>query len=711
MKNEKNDYEKKVLEQLKKFGGSAKSFDDLYRPLKKYMRKGDLDRALGALERQNKVVYSNPGYAIVSKKNLIPCTVSRLKKTFGFVRSDADDKEYFVAGRYLNGAMPGDKVLVQTYVGRNDLIEGKVVEITEENFSRFTGNIVNEFGELKLVPDTLSKYAMKIEDAGDFKLREGDKVLAEVCHRGRSHADHKCRIIASFGSSLKASVCAMSVLELNGLTPIFPPEVIAEAKAVSDQRSVSAELPHRLDLRGLPIFTIDGAATKDIDDAISVEKTESGYKLGVHIADVSHYVKPKSELDNEAFKRGTSVYYANRVIPMLPKELSNGICSLNPQEDRLAFSALMELDRDANIVSYKFAKTVIRSRVKGVYSEINELLEGYNSKALCEKYAEVLDVIPVMNELAQKLRGKKIYRGAPQISTVESELIINDEDYCVDVKPHESGISQEIIEDFMLCANECAAKFGSENGLPFVYRIHEDPPAERVETLKMGLTELNIPYNFDEGVNPRTLSQILEGVRGTDKFPVVNNLVLRSMAKAKYSAEPVGHFGLVLADYAHFTSPIRRYPDLAIHRIMSDFLAGGSDAKCRERYSKFAYAAADHATETEIIAMQTERGCEDCYKAEFMKSKLGEVYEGVVVSCVPHGMYVLLDNSCEGLVKMDSLPWQDYYYDEKFSIKREGGGEQFTVGKRIKIRVTAADVSSGNVDFDYIAPAESRKDA
>jgi ribonuclease R len=367
---------------------------------------------------------------------------------------------------------------------------------------------------------------------------------------------------------------------------------------------------------------------------------------------------------------------------MLPPELSNGICSLNPQEDRLAFSALMELDGSGKITSYRFAKTVIRSRVKGVYDEINELLEGYNSKALCEKYAEVLDVLPVMKELAEKLKGNRIYRGAPQISTVESVLILNEDDFCVDVKPHESGLSQEIIEDFMLCANECAAKFGKEHVLPFVYRVHEDTPPEKIESLKAGLTELNIPYNFEDGVNPRQLSQILEGARGTDKFPVINNLVLRSMAKAKYSTEPIGHFGLVLADYAHFTSPIRRYPDLTIHRIMSEYLQSGDAGAVSQRFNKFAYASADQSTKTELVAMQTERDCEDCYKAEFMKSHLGEIYEGVVVSCLPHGMYVLLDNTCEGLIKIETLPWQDYYYDEKFSIKRMGGGTQFTVGRK-----------------------------
>ncbi len=697
----RKEFEKFILDRLKKHKEGL-TFDELYKPLKAHLSKRDLDKGLEEMSRKGKLINTGRNYILTSGDKLRKCKVSHIKKTFGFVRDLDTDEEFFVAGRYLNGALPGDIVKVQTYVGRDDKIEGKVIEITEESFSRFTGNIVNEWGELKVVPDTLSKYAMTIEQPCHFDLREGDKVLAEISIRGASHADHRCTIIMTYGSSLKASVCAMSVLGLNGLTPIFPPEVIAEAKQVSDYRSINAEIPNRLDLRHLPIFTIDGAATKDIDDAISVEKTENGYKLGVHIADVSHYVTVGSKLDAEAYKRGTSVYYANRVIPMLPTELSNGICSLNPNEDRLAFSALMELDKNGFITDYKFAKSVIRSRVKGVYSEINELLEGYNAKSLCEKYAEVMDCLPVMKELADILKGNRIHRGAPQISTTESVLIIDDNDYCIGVEPHQSGISQELIEDFMLCANECAARFGAENGLPFVYRVHEDPPADRLEYLKAGLTELNIPYNFEGGVKPKTLSEILEWERGTERFPVVNNLVLRSMAKARYDAEPLGHFGLVLKDYAHFTSPIRRYPDLAIHRIMTEFLASGDADRCGELFGKFSCSAAIQATDTELVAMQTERDCEDCYKAEYLKSQLGEVFEGVIISCVPHGMYVMLDNTCEGLVRLDSLPMPDYEYDGKFSIKRHGKGEVFTVGKRVMIQVAAVDVSSGRVDFEYV---------
>jgi ribonuclease R len=285
------------------------------------------------------------------------------------------------------------------------------MSIVEENFAKFTGELVSEFGVLKIVPDMLSKYAMTFENPMRLELHEGDKVVAQVTKRGNRHSEHVCEIVSSYGSSMKASACAMSVLEVNGLTPVFPGEVIYEAREVSDYSRIKEEIPGRLDLRDKPIFTIDGADTKDIDDAISVERTKTGYLLGVHIADVSHYVQPKSQLDNEAFKRGTSVYYANRVIPMLPKELSNGICSLNPQEDRLAFSCLCELDKQGNITEYKFAKTVIRSRVKGVYSEINSLLAGSDDAELKEKYAEVSGQLPIIKELADILYKNKKNRG------------------------------------------------------------------------------------------------------------------------------------------------------------------------------------------------------------------------------------------------------------------------------------------------------------
>ena len=573
------------------------------------------------------------------------------------------------------------------------------MSIVEENFAKFTGELVSEFGVLKIVPDMLSKYAMTFENPMRLELHEGDKVVAQVTKRGNRHSEHVCEIVSSYGSSMKASACAMSVLEVNGLTPVFPSEVIYEAREVSDYSRIKDEIPSRLDLRDKPIFTIDGADTKDIDDAISVERTKTGYLLGVHIADVSHYVQPKSQLDNEAFKRGTSVYYANRVIPMLPKELSNGICSLNPKEDRLAFSCLCELDKQGNITEYKFAKTVIRSRVKGVYSEINSLLAGSDDAELKEKYAEVSGQLPIIKELADILYKNKKNRGCPELETSESKLIINDEDICVGVERRTRGRSEEIIEDFMLVANECAARFGMDNNLPFVYRIHEEPSDEKLESLREALVKLNVQYKLGEKACPGDMSEILKAAKGTDIDLIMNNIVLRSMSKARYSTEPVGHFGLALEDYAHFTSPIRRYPDLTIHRIMSAFLSGSSAEECATKFNKFVYASADQSTKTELTAMQVERSCEDCYKAEYMNAHIGEEFQGTVVSAVEFGLFIALPDTCEGLLHTDNMPDGEYVCDDMVSLKNLTNGMEYRVGDPIRVKVINANVNSGKIDF------------
>ena len=696
----KTDYRKLIYTKLKKSGKKPVKFKELL----KYCRSKNFDfdkfvKVIEKMKAKGEIIESNRGFTLVDRKELTKATIARLNKTYGFATNDDTGEEIFIVGKYLRGAMPGDKVLVRTFKGEGNCIEGEVMQITEENFSRFTGQIVNEFGVLKIIPDTLSKYAIDFENPEGIELYEGDKVMAEITYRGEKHSQHRCEIVSSFGSSLKASACAMSVLEVNNLTPIFPPEVIYEAKQVSDYSKIKTEAPNRLDLRDKIIFTIDGADTKDIDDAISVEKNEKGFELGVHIADVSYYVTPKSALDNEAFHRGTSVYYANRVIPMLPKELSNGICSLNPQEDRLAFSALISLDNNGHIIDYKFAKTLIRSRVKGVYAEINRILRGEITDELQEKYAEVMATFPAMTELADVLYKNKENRGAPQLESVESKLIISNEDICIDVVPRTRGRSEEIIEDFMLVANECAARFGIENNLPFVYRIHEYPSDEKIQELKEGLVKLNIPYNTNGNLKPQDLKEILEKAKDSSKFMVVNNLVLRSMSKARYSPEPVGHFGLVLDDYAHFTSPIRRYPDLTIHRIMSAFLDGATAEECNTKFQKFVHASADQSTNTELVAMNVERECEDCYKAEYMRSHIGEEYDGIISSATDFGVFVLLENTCEGLIRIEDLGDGEYYYDGSMSLKNMNTGKEYTVGDSIRIKVLDANVNSGKIDF------------
>jgi ribonuclease R len=334
-----------------------------------------------------------------------------------------------------------------------------------------------------------------------------------------------------------------------------------------------------------------------------------------------------------------------------------------------------------------------------VYSEINEILDGYNSRENSEKYAEVADCLPVMKELADILCQKKLSRGAPQLETAESKLYIDERDICVGVDVRTRGRSEEMIEDFMLTANECAARFGLDNELPFVYRVHEPPSAEKVEGLKEALAKLNVMYVIGEEIKPKNMAEILDKTKGTSIDRIMNGIVLRSMSKAKYSTEPLGHFGLVLDDYAHFTSPIRRYPDLAIHRIMSAYLEGMTAGECRSKFNKFAFAAADRSTETELTAMQVERSCEDCYKAEFMLDKVGSVFKGVITSVTDFGLFVELPNTCEGLLHTDNLGEGYYESDGMIMLKNFSTGDEYRVGDEIEVKVIGANVNSGKIDF------------
>ena len=696
----KTDYKKLIVSKLKRSGKKPVRYKELLRDCKR--KHFDIDKfndTVASMKRTGEITETKFGFSLGEKRKERSCKVVRINRTFGFVQDIETGVDYFVAGKYLMGAMPGDIVKVRVFKGKGESLEGEVTAVEQENYSRFMGEIVNEFGQLRIVPDTMCKSSMSFDNPQGLELHEGDKVIAEITHRGKRHSEHSCVITASYGSSMRASSCALCVVEINGLTPVFPPQVIMEARNVSDYSRIDKEIPKRLDLRDLPIFTIDGADTKDIDDAISVTRTKNGYELGVHIADVSHYVLPKSELDNEAFKRGTSVYYANRVIPMLPKELSNGICSLNPGEDRLAFSCIAQLDKQGHITSYKFAKTVIRSRVKGVYSEINEMLEGYNSRSNSVKYEQVADQLPVMLELADILKATRLERGCPELETAEGKLIIDENDRCVDVVPRTRGRSEEMIEDFMLVANECAARFGFDKKLPFVYRIHEEPSEEKTEGFKQALVQLNIQYKIGQHTTPGDIAAILKQVKDTPLAPIVNSIALRSMSKAKYSTEPVGHFGLVLDDYAHFTSPIRRYPDLAIHRIMSDYLSGEKTEDIARKYSKFSYAAADQATKTEITAMEVERSCEDCYKAEYMLGHVNEEFDGIITGVTDFGVFVGLENTCEGLLHIDQMQEGLYKSDEMISLKNYSTGQTYTLGDKIRVKVMGSNVNSGKIDF------------
>ncbi|MCD7727495.1 MAG: ribonuclease R [Ruminococcus sp.] len=703
----KINYQKKIVEYLKKRAPKKVKYKTLLKDMRgKQFDFVEFTKALEKLKKENVIVEDQKGISLAGEKKTVVGKIVKLGKTFGFARLEDTDEEIFIAGRNLSGALPGDKVKLRTFKSSSgDSPEGEVVEIVEENFSLFTGVIIGENFSL-LIPDMFPQYEMIFENPLGYNLSSGDKVIAKIIKRGKRHSEHRCEIVSNLGSSQKAAVCAEGILAVNGINAEFSGEVLKNADEVSDYNEISREIKNRLDLREEKIFTIDSAHTKDIDDAISVERTENGYKLGVHIADVSHYVKPKSELDNEAFNRGTSVYYANKVVPMLPKVLSNGICSLNEGEDRLAFSCLMEIDNGGRLLSYDFKKTVIRSKVKGVYSEINELLSGSEASDLRDKYKEVSGCFEVMRELALKLRKNRLERGAPQIESTEGAVVIDENDICVGVLPHERGESEEIIEDFMLMANESAARFARDNELPFVYRVHEKPDGEKISTLGEILSLLNIPHNFENGVSPKDLSKVLKYVKGKPSAVAINSLVLRSMSKAKYSEEELGHFGLALDNYAHFTSPIRRYPDLAVHRIMSDYLETKDSGLTRARFNKFVYAASSRSSEAEIRALSVERSCDDCYKAEYLSTMTGEQADGVICSVMDFGFFVTLDNTCEGLVRTKSLDGEEYYVDNLLTLKSKTSGDSYSVGERVTVKIESCNISEGNVDFSFVKKIE-----
>ena len=636
--------------------------------------------------------------ALCSRLGVKPGTVSRLSKTFGFADTD-EGEEYFIPGKCMLGAMPGDRVLIADIASRSGEPEGEIVDILSFGSQTLTGRIEYEDGRPYLVPDSATKNHMIIEQVRSADFSNGDKVLAEITYRGRRHAEHKVRITGVFGNAEKAASCAASILVSHGAPDEFPDEVLKEARKIHEGGVQEYSFNNREDLRGMTIFTIDSAESKDLDDAVSVEKTKNGWLLGVHIADVSHYVKGNSELDKEAMRRGTSIYYADKVIPMLPKELSNGICSLNPGEDRLTLSAFMELDSEGGIVSYRFCKSAIRSRVKGVYSEINALLAGTETPEIVEKYADISGDIRLMKELADVLIARKKRRNAPELDTAESKLVIDENGVCVDVLPRERGISEEMIEVFMLTANEAAARLAREKKVPFVYRIHEAPPEAKVEALHELLPKFGIECPHYTEFKPAHAAKILDSARGTDKYEAVNLAVLRSMAKAKYSPEPLGHFGLVLEDYAHFTSPIRRYPDLAIHRIITDILAGYNNEWLSKRYSGFAVNAAERSSAAEIRAVSIERECEDCYKAEYMKSHIGEVFDARISSVTEFGFYAELPNTVEGLVHIRTLPEGEYDYSEPVSLTEKFSGVSYVLGAPVRVLCAAVNVSEGTIDF------------
>lgn len=628
----------------------------------------------------------------------VEATLISLSKNFGFARPDSGGDDIFIHGSVLQGALVGDRIIVGDIRKDDRGPSGRVRRIVEHKPAQTTGTVSITDEGIEFIPDNAIRYNLRMRERDLNGAKNGDKVMAslEQDYRGDwAYASVK----KVFGSGRTARVCADAIVEQYGIPHVFPQEVLDEAERVGNEPISDEEYAKRLDLRGEPIFTIDSKDAKDLDDAISVKRTDFGYTLGVHIADVSHYVKEGSAIDEEAINRGTSVYFADRVIPMLPEVLSNGACSLNAGTDKLAFSALIELDKEGHITKYDFKKTIINSKVRGVYSEVNEILDGTASEEILNKYAPVMESLMSAKELADILKANSAARGTMELDSGESKFILDENGICIDIMPRVSGEAEQLIEQMMVTANIAAAKFSLDHKLPFLYRVHGTPDPKRVEELVTLLQLVGVPCKEIVKPNPETqdFAAILDRVRGLPCETLVSQRLLRTMEKARYSTEETGHFGLALSDYSHYTSPIRRYPDTSIHRVLSAFVEGMPAEEVRRRYAQFCETSATESSRNEIRALIAERDAEDCYMAEYMSQHIGEHFEGTVSGVTMRGVFVRLENSVEGFVSLDAFEGEDFVYDGL--ITQRSPKRELTIGTPLPIIVASAYVATGKVDF------------
>lgn len=656
-------------------------------------------RALTALREDGHVIPAKKERVLSARAaGLTRAVMLSLSEGFGFARTE-DGEDVFIPGRALERTLPGDSVLIKVRPSQKGF-EGSVDRIISPGKREFAGKVIRQRRQFFFQPDSSVRFPLRLEGRR-VKVHPGDKVLARVSYQKEERMP-VARVLHAYGNSEIARVCADSIVDAMGIPSRFSEQVLEEASRIAAKGIVPEDLRGRLDMRGQMVMTIDGADAKDLDDAVSVQRLGDGYLLGVHIADVSHYIRPGSMLDASAFERATSVYFADRVIPMLPEAISNGVCSLNAGEDKLTLSALIGLDSQGKMISFQFNKSVIRSKVRGVYSEVNAIFDGTASRNILKKYKPALKDLKLMHTLAGILKKRAAERGAIELESTESRFILDEEGRAADILPRVQGEAEGMIEQFMICANVAAAKYAEDAGVPFVYRVHERPDPQRIANLKQiaGMLGFDVK-RLTPSATQQDLSALLKKAADTKYHKIISDLILRCMAKARYDEKPIGHFGLGLSDYCHFTSPIRRYPDTMVHRVLSELCQKRPKGEIIKHYRTLVSPAAKQSTECEIRAMTAERQCEGCYKAEYMCSHIGEQFRGIITSVAPHGVYVTLDNTVEGLVRAEQLPGS-CQYDGIFCFEDPHAGVRFTAGDELEVVVARADVSAGQIDFDTV---------
>ncbi|MBO5440831.1 MAG: ribonuclease R [Clostridia bacterium] len=632
---------------------------------------------------------------------------------FGFVVTDKGD--FFIPPKLTQGALNGDEVAIKKiemsskFYGKGN--EAEVIKVTKRSLESYIGTfkVLVHNGNRSIGTVIPDNDKIKLSVTVSFKhfngASDGDKVVCKInSFPVNEFSGAKGEILEVLGKADSQEANYKAVLVENGIVTEFSDDVLNEADKVASEPLSS---DGRADLRNETIFTIDGEDAKDLDDAISVKETEHGYILGVHIADVSHYVREGSKIDTEAINRGTSVYFTDKVVPMLPKALSNGICSLNGGVDRYALSAIITLDKCGNIIYTELKNSIINSKVRGVYSELNDIIENKENSKFYKKYAHILDDFNIMLELYEVLRSKGERKGAMELESDESKIILDENGHPVEIIKRERGITERLIEQFMLCANEAVANYLYSASIPCVYRVHDEPDTEKISSFALFARNLGVdasPLNAKNKITPMQLSKILENAKKTDHFSIVSSVLLRSLMKARYSSVPKAHFGLATDFYCHFTSPIRRYPDLTVHRIVKALLAGKIDEKSLDRYEKFASLSAELSSENELKATYAEREIDDLYKCVYMADRIGEEYDAIICSVTSFGFFAKTENLCDGLVPIEALG-QGFYFD-KDNLILQRGKTTFRLGQNVRVKVMESDVRLRRVTFSLIAYEE-----
>lgn len=669
-----------------------KSIDD-YKKLISILEKMTREGILYYSEKKQR-------YLLLKNSHLIKGKLLMNPKGFGFVQIGEGRKDIYIHKDNLNNARNNDIVLIEL---SSDKTEGRITKILERNEESFVGTIYLKNGKMYAHPDKKENMDIEIKEEYQKGLVEGHKVLIKPID-GKGYVGAVTHVI---GHKNDVGVDILSFVYENGFAPKFPDEVLDSIQDMPD-KVLDNEMEGRLDLRDKIIFTIDGDDTKDIDDAISIEKYSDGtYELGVHIADVSHYVKKGSLLDQEAYERGTSVYLVDRVIPMLPHRLSNGICSLNPNVDRLAMSCIMKIDAKGRITTYEIHKSIIRSRIQMTYKKVNDILDN---GVIVDEYAPFVEHLKIMKECSDKLRQKMISRGYIEFSSSEAKIIVDEEGKPIEIKLREEGTGENMIENFMVAANESVGSFPFYQGLPGIYRIHDKPDEKRLTSFFNFLSTRGYVVNGKrKNITAKDLQNILKSLKDKPDSKILNDLAIRSQAKAMYSEENIGHFGLGSKCYSHFTSPIRRYPDLILHRLIKDYTEHYSD-EIIEYWATNLPEMARHCSTKEQDAVKCERDVEDMKKAEYMENHIGEQFTGIISGVQEFGVFIELENTVEGLAKIENMPKGGYsYVAESMSLVHRGSKQHYSFGDQVIVRVIAANKENSTIDFQLIEKVKEEK--